>query len=299
VALARLQREPLRPRQVRPSVPRSLEDIVCRAMAREPADRYDSAADLRAALLAAGASPTADVEAEVGATNLVAAPTIPPPPQPGGRPATVPPPPTGPSFRQTERGWLVPTVILVVIALALGVAGLLFGRSGAGDFIGGVRDAIAGTEDPVQIELTNAQDFDPPPGDGAESPSQVGFAIDSDPETAWTTESYRNRDITALKPGVGLVLSAEQRGQLDKLVVTSPTNDWSASFYVADSDPGTFEGWGDPVQTLDGIEAGNAVEVDLGGAEGGAVLVWITDQGDGSGGNEVTIQEVVLFGRPE
>ena len=86
VALARLQREPLRPRQVRPSVPRSLEDIVCRAMAREPADRYDSAADLRAALLAAGASPTADVEAEVGATNLVAAPTIPPPPQPGGRP---------------------------------------------------------------------------------------------------------------------------------------------------------------------------------------------------------------------
>ena len=104
------------------------------------------------------------------------------------------------------------------------------------------RDAITGTEEPVQIELTNAKDFDPSPGDGAESPSQVGFAIDSDPETAWTTESYRNRDITALKPGVGLVLSAEQRGQLDKLVVTSPTNDWSASFYVADSDPGTFEG---------------------------------------------------------
>ena len=296
VALARLQREPLRPRQVRPSVPRSLEDIILRAMARDPADRYDSAADLRAALLAAGASPAADVDAEVGATSLTVAPTIPPPPQPGAPAA--PPPPPKPSFRQTERSWLVPTVILVVIALALGIAGVLFGRSGAGDFIGGVRDAISGTEDPVQIELTQAKDFDPF-GDGAESTSQVGAAIDSDPQTAWTTESYDNRDITALKPGVGLVLSAEQRGELDKLVLTSPTNDWSASFYVADSDPGSFEAWGEPVKTLEGIDAGNAVEVDLGGTSGGAVLIWITNQGDGSGGREVTIQEAVLFGRPE
>ena len=41
VALARLQRDPLRPRQVRPSVPKSLEEVVCRAMARAPDDRYE------------------------------------------------------------------------------------------------------------------------------------------------------------------------------------------------------------------------------------------------------------------
>jgi serine/threonine protein kinase len=289
IALARLQREPLRPRQVRPSVPKALEEVVCRAMARAPQDRYDSAADLRAALLAAGASPNADVEADVGATNLVASPTIPPPPQPAA-----PPPPPAPSFRQTERSWLLPTVILIVIALALGVAGLLFGRSGAGDLFGGVRDAITGAPEPQQIALTAAADFDPF-GDEAESPSQVGAAIDGDPSTAWTTESYDNRDITALKSGVGLVLSAEARGQLDRLSLTSPTNDWAASFYVADADPGSFEAWGEPVATLDGIGAGT-VDVDLDGAEGGAVLIWITDQGDGSGGDEVTIQEAVLFG---
>ena len=290
IALARLQREPLRPRQVRPSVPKALEEVVCRAMARAPEDRYDSAASLRAALLAAGASPSADVDAEVGATNVVASPAIPPPPQP-----TAPtPPPPGPSFRQTERSWLVPTVILVVIALALGVAGLLFGRSGAGDLIGGVRDAISGAPDAQQIELTNADDFDPF-GDEAESPDQVDAAIDGDPATAWTTESYDNRDITALKPGVGLVLSAEAPGDLERLSLTSPTNDWAASFYVAESDPGSFEAWGEPVATLDGIGAGT-VDVDLGGAGGGAVLIWITDQGDGSGGDEVTIQEAVLFG---
>jgi hypothetical protein len=237
------------------------------------------------------------VEADAGATQVTAAPSIPPPPPPGG--ASAPPaPPPAPSFRQTERSWLVPTVILVVIALALGVAGLLFGRSGAGDLFGGIGDAITGSEDPTPIELSDAADFDPF-GDGAESPDQVGNAIDDDPGTAWTTESYRNRDITALKPGVGLVLSAAQLGELDELVLTSPTNDWSASFYVADRDPGSFEAWGDPVKTLEGIEASDAIEVDLGGASGGAVLIWITNQGDGSGGDEVTIQEAVLFGRPE
>ena len=35
-ALARLHRDPLRPRQVRASVPRALEEVVGRAMAREP-----------------------------------------------------------------------------------------------------------------------------------------------------------------------------------------------------------------------------------------------------------------------
>ena len=305
VALARLQRDPLRPRQVRPSVPKPLEEVVCRAMARAPGDRYDSAADLRAALLAAGASPTGDLDLEPGATSLVPAPTVPLPPKasPGGAA-----PPPAPSFRQTERSWLVPTIILVVIALSLGIAGLLFGRSGAGDLIGNVKEAITG-DDAVDIPLTDAAAFDPPcdrslctgsqrGGDDAESNDTAGQAIDGDPETAWTTESYDNPDITLLKPGVGLVLSADQQGALDELALVSPTNGWSASFYVAEADPGSLEGWGEPVETLEGIEAGT-VTVDLGGTDGGAVLIWITHQGDGSGGDEVTIAEASLSGVPE
>ena len=111
-----------------------------------------------------------------------------------------------------------------------------------------------------------AVDFDPF-GDDAESPDQAGAAIDGDPATAWTTESYDNRDITLLKEGVGLMLVAEARGELERLILTSPTNDWSARFYVAASDPGSFEGWGEPVASLDRIEAGT-VEVDLGGRRG-------------------------------
>jgi serine/threonine-protein kinase len=294
VALARLQRDPLRPRQVRPSVPKALEEIVCRALARDPDDRYDTAADLRAALLSAGASPNADVELEE--TRFTASPAVAPSPTGAGSPATT----AAPSFRQTERSWLVPTVVLVVIALALGVAGLLFGRSGAGDLIGGVRDAISGSSsDPVTIALTGADDFDPFGDDRAENPDEVAFAIDGDPGTAWTTQSYNDRDITLLKPGVGLVVTADQVAELDTLTLTTPTNDWAASFYVADQAAGTLEGWGEPVATLEHIERGDAVEVDLGGARGGAVLIWVTDQGDGSGGDEVAISEALLTGVPE
>ena len=94
---------------------------------------------------------------------------------------------------------------------------------------------------------------------------------------------------------VGLVLSADEAAKLDELILTSPTKDWSASFYVAESNPGSFDAWGEPVATLEGMEAGT-VTVDLEGSEGGAVLIWITNQGDG---DEVTIAEARLTGVPE
>ena len=47
--------------------------------------------------------------------------------------------------------------------------------------------------------------FDPPPGSGGENDDQLPNLVDDDPDTAWTTETYRNRDVTVLKPGVGLV----------------------------------------------------------------------------------------------
>jgi hypothetical protein len=294
-ALARLQRDPLRPRQVRPSVPKSLEDVVERAMARLPQDRYATAADFRAALLAAGAAP-------IPATDLTAAqamaPATPAPaPLPSGAPTAPPAPrPETPSFRHTERAWLVPTLLVVGVAVALGVAGLLLGRSGAGDLIGGVRDAIAGAPEPTDLALTSAVAFDPF-GTGGENDADAPNAVDGDLDTSWRTESYDQRDITRLKPGVGLIVTAGSPADLAELTITSPTNDWAASFYVADADPGSFEAWGEPVTTLTGISAGENA-VDLQGARGGAVLVWITNRGDEPSRSPVTIDEVTLRGVP-
>ncbi len=298
-ALARLQRDPLRPRQVRAGIPKSLEEIVCRAMARDPARRFDTAAELRAALLAAGATPSA--AADLTATRVSATPpppgaASPPPPSPGPGSAG-PREGAPPSFRQTERSWFVPTALVVVVAVALGIAGLLLGRSGAGDLIEGVRDALGGQSgDAVgELELTAAHAFDPD-GDGHENDELAANVLDGDPTTSWRTESYNDRDITRLKPGVGIVVTLDAPATLEGLEVDSPTNDWRALVYVADSPATDLNGWGEPVAVTEGLAAGTNT-VDLAGAEGGAVLLWIVDRGDAAGRAAAEVQEIRVFGR--
>jgi hypothetical protein len=296
----------LRPRQVRPGVPKALEEIVCRAMARVPEERYDSAADLRAALLGAGAAPSP--ETDLTGTHVATAPAVPAPPLAPGAPATpLATAPATPSFRQTERSWLVPTLLLVALAVALGTAGLLLGRSGAGDILGGVKDAITGTPEAELVPISAVDAFDPScdqsacaagqrGGDGQENDDLAGFAIDDQGDTTWRTEGYNNRDITALKPGVGLVLQLASVQELTELQVDSPTNGWRAEVYVAGSDPGNLGGWGEPVATTDSLPAGTS-SISLGDTEGGAVLIWITDRGDATGRAPAEIAEVRVSGR--
>ena len=183
-------------------------------------------------------------------------------PSPAARP--IPPPPPGRRSAQTERSWLVPTVILVVIALALGVAGLLFGRSGAGDLIGGVRDAITGAPDPVADRADRAPPTSTPFGEPLHR-SQRGD--DQDDERRWRSTATRTRrgrpraTTTATSPcSSPASASSLDRGRARRARASScspaPPTTGRRRFYVADSDPGSFEGWGEPVATLEGIEAG-------------------------------------------
>ena len=57
VLVAHVTKTPPRVRDVAPSVPPALADVVDRCLAKEPGDRFQSAADLRAALNQAGAAP--------------------------------------------------------------------------------------------------------------------------------------------------------------------------------------------------------------------------------------------------
>jgi serine/threonine-protein kinase len=286
-ALARLHSDPMRPRQVRAGVPRSLEAIALRALAREPDARYQSAADMRAALVAAddmGIAAGADATyADTGYATTPAAP-----------PASAPAGPT-PRFTQTERAWLVPTLLVVLVAVSLGVVGLLWSGSGAGDLLGDLGDALGGgSSTPAALVVAEARAFDPegrPPGD--ENNDLAPNVRDADPATAWRTERYNDPDLTALKPGVGIWVRVEGRGtSLDVLEVDSPTARWRAEVYVAPAPAGDLAGWGAPVATVDGAKAGTT-RISLGGAEGSAVLLWLTHVGDG---NRTEISELRVLG---
>ena len=281
VALKHLTSSPPAPRQVRAGVPRAVEDIVLRAMAKAPEGRYQSAAELQTALL------SVDVAADE-ATAVVASPA---PPQ-ALADSDIPRRGTPPTVVPGERRWMVPAVAIVAVALTLGVVGVLFARSGTGHKLldggttAGGQPASKGKAIPTPTPLA----FDPPPGDGSEHDEELPALVDGDPGTVWTTEQYSSNRFGGLKPGVGVVLQLDGPHKLKDLRVTSPTAGWAAEALVADGPRPTRQAWGVPAAAKT-VNAGTTT-FDLGGRTGGAVLLWITDLGQGN--TSVSIGELKL-----
>jgi eukaryotic-like serine/threonine-protein kinase len=297
-ALARLHRDPPPPHDVVAGVPPALEAVVMRALARDPAARFASADDLRTALLSTrldhtpgSAGPGADATVITGSLVGGLPPTSPPsgPVTPGwGTPAvTTGPPP--PPRRRTGPG----VVIALVIVVALVLVALLVASTGVGRdlFDQGSPSSTAPTAT-TTVAVTGARSFDPQ-GGGDENEASAASAVDGRPDTAWRTETYTNRSFGNLKQGVGLVVDLDAAHALRSLTLTSPTSGWSMSVYVGDGTATTLEGWGAPVASATGIQGSSTV--DLRGAEGDAVLIWVTDLGDGAQ-HRVEVTEVTVAG---
>ena len=299
-ALARLTTTPLTPRQIKPGVPRGLEEVVLKAMARAPGDRHPSATALREALLAvnpsahdlrisdATSASALDHTREIGRTPAVDQHT----------------PPAGvAAFAERERSWIVPAFLIMVVAGTVGLVGLLLGRTEVGrDLFDAVRSGTSedapetgDTGDDAATSPTIAgpvTSFDPPPGGGAEGDSRLPALTDGDPTTSWESEGYSSRAFGGLKEGVGVVVTLAERSRVEALEVDAATVGWAASVHVADEVPGDLAGWGEPVATAQDVDGGTSF--DLGGAEGRHVLLWFSDLGDGSVGRGFRMQVAEL-----
>lgn len=122
------------PREINPSIPPDLEAIVRRAMAKDPADRYQSAAEMQMDLMrfrrgekplaaAAAAAVTRAVAPAGGESRGATGPA--PGPYPGYQSSQFAAfSPTGQSMPDKRRRW--PIVVVVVLALAAVAAGVFF-----------------------------------------------------------------------------------------------------------------------------------------------------------------------------
>ncbi len=281
-ALARLHRDPTRPGELVADLDPALEAVVLRAMARQPAARFASAAELRDALRAAAAGtpppdgpPTAAVPI-VDATGVVpvdgtrVVPTPAPAPTPGPGPGHA-----SPAKAKQPRRW-APIVLGSIVVLALVVAGVLW--AGTGDGGGGGDEERPPITDggTAGVAIAAVTSFDPPPGGGTESDDRLGALTDGLDDSTWRTECYSNPAFGNIKDGVGVVVELAEAGSVDQLLVDSPSPGWQAEVYVADERADDLAGWGEPVTSGPG-ESTSTFELD--GAEGRFVLLWITDLG--------------------
>jgi tRNA A-37 threonylcarbamoyl transferase component Bud32 len=291
-AMARLQREAVPIRQIRPGVPRSMDELVMRLLSRDADDRPRNAALVRDALvriLESGDEDDSTVVVPRDSTPDIGIPRPDGTRPPSGNDPTYPGALVG---ERSPRHFLVSIVVLCAVAAALAGLGALFFSTGTGarlvdsarNVLGGhngstTTTATTAAAAPAPATIVSTGEFDPPPlGDGRENPSETGNLIDRNEATAWSTVCYSDRDM-APKAGLGLVfvLSASARGHT--LVVSSPTTGgWGADVYVSGTNHDALADWGRPVATARDAAAGQT-RFQLGDTDGQYVLVFIRELG--------------------
>jgi serine/threonine-protein kinase len=129
-------------------------------------------------------------------------------------------------------------VFLVVVLIGAGVIAVLI-KAGAdrtvrGTGSGRIKPEI-GTQ-VVSLARTSAHAYDPL-GDDAEHSSDARLAVDRDPGTAWSTESYDGGTITksdtSAPPGVGLYVDARPGVRATQMTLQTPKPGWQATVYAA------------------------------------------------------------------
>ena len=274
------------PSALRPGIPRQLDQVVERARAPLPADRYDSAATMRAALERLGGDrPRVPVAASPGAPSA---------------------PPEAPTRRSAVRSWmLVPAIVVIVGAVTI-AGGLALGRLEVGGPLG-IRAAppsrpaaTAPGRSSASLPIVAVHDVDPTSdgGDGSEHPDLAPMAIDGNPATVWSTDHYATADFGNLKPGVGLWLDLGSPATVRSVTITTPAGGWTVQL-VGGTHP---DPTAPPLESPDGrttfsIPTGTTT-IALRPARTAGVLLWITRLAPEGSRYAASVAEVSVSGTP-
>ena len=267
----------------RPEVSAALAAVLDTATAKHPGDRYADDGEMIAALEDVLTIETARAGSATGEVTSVLR-TL-----PSGSQRRVP-------LRVRRPGTVLP-VALIVLALLGGGAAWLATRAhrGTGRL---AQPAPSQALRQVQLCQSCAHDYNPDAlgADKTQNPNQVGFAVDANPATAWTTQRYY--DHTLGKPGVGIYVDAKPGTVAHELVIDTATPGWSAQIYARNSPPkpGTFDpgagGWA-PVGAAANVHSKQDITLSGAGVRYRYFLVWITKLPPAR--DNVSVNEIALY----
>jgi hypothetical protein len=248
------------PKQQRRSVPADVDALLQRALSADP-----------------GARPTIDAfESTLGPFARV-----------------VPREPWRPRIRLTQLGWLIPVIVVLVLAVLAATFGVQLARDFAKKTAPTPRPRTSVTTG-AAVEVASATDFDPE-GNKEEQPNKVPLAIDGDPGTAWQTVGYRDAGLGG-KAGVGLIFDLGSSRKLARVRVQSTLPGWEAEIRVADEQAATHKAY----ELATTFTAGRDTVVSLpSSTKGQFLLLWITKLTDDGGGSQfpfrAAVAEVSVF----
>ncbi len=196
---------------------------------------------------------------------------------------------------------LVASILLGVLAAAVMALGAkeLADRTERGTGAGTIKET-PGTEI-VSVRRTSARAYDPY-GDDAEHDAEAARAVDREPATYWTTETYRDGKLAnaeGMKYGVGIYVDAKPGVEAVTMTIHTAEPGWRAEIYATDSIPRRVER--DQTLAAAGWErlAGGAVtrreqrfRLGTGGRSPRFYLVWVTQLPPGE--QRVEIDEIAL-----
>jgi serine/threonine-protein kinase len=261
----------------RPEVSAALAAVVDNATAKRREDRYANDAELIADLEDVLAIETARAGSATGEVTSVLR-TLPTSTQ-----RRVP-------FRLRHRISAV-LALLVIAAVAVVVVVWLTGRThhGTGKL---AQPPPPATHAQVQLRASAAHDYDPLGDNHAEHSNEVGLAIDRQPDTAWTTETYQGNQLG--KAGVGLYLDVSPGASARTLRIDTATPGFSVQIYASSTRPVLT--WPNKSWHLVGgaasVKNRDDIRLTASGVKYRYYLMWITSLGPN---DQVAINELALY----
>ena len=292
-AAQRLESSPTPLRSLRPDIPRGLDSIVMRAMARDPQDRFVSAGAMADALAAFADPDTSHTAALPMATLHRATPrrqTVTPS---GGFPEPAPPPHRSDSFLRSEGRWLLAVLVLIAVAGALIGIGITSGRLGSQAPQDESSDAAAPAAQAEPLDVEGVASFDPEGGDG-ENDDDLPALIDDDKSTTWRTDIYNSAEFGGLKDGVGFTLDLGAKRDVSAVELDAVTSGLNLDIRAADEPADDLEGW-ESLGTIDDADQKAALELDE-PVSTRYLLIWIASPLPGDDGFKAEFSDVRVLG---